>query len=820
MKRILTILFLLSMAYAKAQTISGIVLDANTNEPVTGAFVKLLNSDKGVVTNNEGKFLLDGVGSIQISFVGYKSYKIKADGSILNISLVPEIINLQNVEVIGRAAKDYNSEYSFSATRTSTLNNNLPQSISTVTKELIADRQAFNLGDAVKIASGVTPTSWYNQYNIRGISQNEEGQIINGMRTRQYFFLQPLTANIERVEVIKGPATATFSSVDPGGSINMVTKKPLAINRKEVSLSVASFSTIRGMMDFTGPLNQSKTLLYRINGAYQEARSFRDIVSNKSVLLSPSISYIPNDKTVINTELIFSNMQGTLDRGQPIFGAIAGKTDLFSTSKSLNLGSATDFFRSKEVIIMGTLSHKFAQNIVFNTSYMKQSWSEDLQEHRTNNAFAVDILNQPVSSLAFMQFVQRKQYWNVDNLNSYFNFDFNTGKAKHKLLVGYDLHSWHKMKGSGQNAARGYLLKDGSVAGSFILSNAANYQTVKLGDITLPKPNVNFFDLANPTYGLRNIQEYNFNVRTVIPSALTTSNAIFIQEQFQLNKLTVLLSLRNEWFEDITNYKTKKSSSFKNNNLIPRIGVTYAINKSINIYGTFLQGFQPQANTVSLMPSTGAFFWADNSPALYKPLISDLKEIGVKADLFDKRIKMNIALYEINQKNILMSANDPTQPDLLVQRGADRSRGFEWDMAGYVNPNWQLNASYSFIDAKIRTDFNEKLNGQRKENTPKNSYNFWSRYNFKDKSLLKDLGFGIGMQHQGSRLPWLTREFEVPAFTTFDMALYYTPAKSSVQVALNTYNIFDKNYWIGAFNYLRMFPGAPRNTTLTLTYKF
>jgi iron complex outermembrane recepter protein len=820
MNKILTTLFLLSMAYAKAQTIRGFVKDAHTNEPIIGATVNLLNSNKGAITDNEGKFLMDGTGNVQISFLGYKSFIKKTDGSILNISLVPEIISLQNVEVIGRADKDYNSEYSFSATRTSTLNKDLPQSISTVTKELIADRQAFTLGEAVKIASGVTPTSWYNQYNIRGISQNEEGQIINGMRTRQYFFLQPLTANIERVEVIKGPATATFSSVDPGGSINMVTKKPLAVKRKEVSLSVASFSTFRGMVDFTGPLNEAKTLLYRINGAYQEARSFRDIVSNKSILLSPSISYIPNDKTAINTELIFSNMQGTLDRGQPIFGAIAGKTDLFSTSKSLNLGSATDFFRSKEVILMGTLSHKFAKNIVFNTSYMKQSWSEDLQEHRTNNAFAVDILNQPVSSLAFMQFVQRKQYWNVDNLNTYFNFDFDTGKAKHKLLVGYDLHSWHKLIGGGQNAARGYILKDGSVAGSFVLANAANYQTVKVGDITLPKPNVSFFDLANPTYGLRNIQEYNFNVRTVIPSALTTSNAIFIQEQFQWNKLNLLLSLRNEWFEDITNYKTKKASSFKNNNLIPRMGISYALNKNINVYGTFLQGFQPQANTVSLMPSTGAFFWADNSPALYKPLISDLKELGVKADVFENRIKMNIAFYEINQKNILMSANDPSQPDLLVQRGADRSRGFEWDLVGFIRPNWQINASYSFIDAKIITDFNEKLNGQRKENTPKNSYNLWSRYNFKEKSVLKDLGFGIGMQHQGSRLPWLTREFEVPAFTTFDMALYYTPTKSSVQVALNANNIFDNTYWIGAFSYLRMFPGAPRNMTLTLTYKF
>lgn len=249
----------------------------------------------------------------------------KVKDSIAQDSIQMEKNELQTVEIIGRSTRKYNSDYSFSATKTAALNKDIPQSISTITKELIADKGAFYLADAVKMASGVIPASYYNQYTIRGISQNEEGQIINGMRTRQYYFLQPLTTNIERIEVIKGPSSATFSSVDPGGSINMVTKKPLATDRKEVSLSVGSFSTLRGTLDFTGPLNESKTLLYRVNGAYQEAKSFRDLVNNKSFLLSPSFSYIPNEKTAINTELILSSMNGNLDRGQPIFGAVAGK---------------------------------------------------------------------------------------------------------------------------------------------------------------------------------------------------------------------------------------------------------------------------------------------------------------------------------------------------------------------------------------------------------------------------------------------------------------------------------------------------------------
>ncbi|CAA9194615.1 TonB-dependent siderophore receptor [Flavobacterium collinsii] len=732
------------------------------------------------------------------------------------ISNKTERTELQTVEIIGRSTKKYNSDYSFAATKTAALNKDIPQSIATITKELIADKGAIYLADAVKMASGVIPASYYNQYTIRGISQNEEGQIINGMRTHQHYFLQPLTTNIERVEVIKGPSSATFSSVDPGGSINMVTKKPLAVDRKEISLSAGSFSTLRGTLDFTGPLNESKTLLYRVNGAYQEAKSFRDLVRNKSFLISPSFSYIPNEKTAINTELILSNMTGVLDRGQPIFGAVAGVTSLNKTPISLNLGAPSDFYKSKEMILTTNFVHKFNSKIGFNASYMKQTWTEDLQEHRTTNAFAVDMNNKPVSSLAMMQFVQRQQYWDVDNLSAYFNFDVNTGKVKHKLLAGYDLNSWNKTKGGGQNAARGYLLKDGTVASSFVAANAANYQTITVDGVVLPKPNVNYFNLNNPNYTLTSPDDYTLNVRTALPSALTSTNAIYIQDQVQWERFTVLLGLRQEWFKDITNYKSNNELTVKKSALLPRIGVTYAVNNQINVYTTYLEGYQPQSNTVSLMPQTGSL----PAGSLFDPLKSNLKEVGLKATFFNNSVSFNAALYEINQRNILMNANDPANPDLLVTRGAERSRGFECDVAGFITADWQINASYSYIDAEITNDRDPSLIGARKQNTPKNSANLWTRYNFNSDSALKDLGIGFGMQYQSSKVPWFTRSFTLPDFTAFDAALYYKPNKSNMQIALNAGNLFNKTYWLGAQNYLRLFPGAPRNFTLTVTYKF
>jgi iron complex outermembrane receptor protein len=742
--------------------------------------------------------------------------KIKDSIAKDSIPMEAKLNTLQTVEIVGRSTKKYNSDYSFAATKTAALNKDIPQSISTVTKELIADKAAFYLADAVKMTSGVIPSSYYNQYTIRGISQNEEGQIINGMRTRQHYFLQPLTSNIERVEVIKGPSSATFSSVDPGGSINLVTKKPLAKEQKEVNLSVGSFSTFRGALDFTGPLNESKTLLYRVNAAYQEAKSFRDLVNNKSYLLSPSFSYIPNDKTAINTELILSDMTGVLDRGQPIFGAVAGVTNLNKTPISLNLAAPSDFFKSKEMIFTTNFSHKFTSKISFNASYMKQTWTEDLQEHRTTNGFAVDMNNQAISSLAMMQFVQRQQYWNVDNLTAFLNYDFKTGKLNHKLLTGYDLSSWNKTKGGGQNAARGYLLKDGSVASSFVLANAANYQTTTIDGVLLPKPNVDYFNLNNPTYTITSPNDYILNIRTALPSALTTTNAIYIQDQIQWEKFTFLLGLRNEWFKDITNYETNNELTVKKSALLPRVGITYAINNEINVYTTYLEGYQPQSNTVTLMPQTGSL----KAGSLFDPLESNLKEVGMKATFFNNSVSFNAAVYEINQRNILMNANDPVNPDLLVTRGSERSRGFECDLAGYITRDWQINASYSYIDAKITNDNNSALIGARKQNTPKNSANLWTRYNFKSDSVLNDFGIGFGMQYQSNKVPWFTRDFTLPDFTVFDAALYYKPEKSNMQIAINAGNLFNKTYWLGAQNYLRLFPGAPRNATLTVTYKF
>jgi len=816
-------LFLIGYASFAQVQIVGTIVD-NQNIPIIGATISLKNTTNafGKLTDNSGKFEINapyGSYTIEARYLGFQSYKNTIEIStgttfdIGTIQLEEGTEQLQSVEVVGRARTDYNSDYSFSSTKVAIKNKELPQAVSTITKELINDRQAFQIADAIKNSSSVTHTGFYNHFNIRGIIQAEDGQLINGMRTRQYYFLQPITSHIERAEVIKGPSSVTFSSVDPGGSVNLVTKKPLKENRNEVSATVGSFGTLRATADFTGPLNESGTLLYRFNTAVQEARSFRDLVQNNQFLITPSITFLPNKSTALNVEMIYSNGVGNLDRGQPLFGAINGQFDLNSTDISTNVGAANDFYSSKEFMVISNFSKEITDNIEFNASYMKQTWEEDLAEHRVAGSAAVDIAGNAIPTLAELRYTERQQFWITDNYTAYINFDLENDSFTNKFLVGYDGSRWERTVGGASNGARRYRRLNGT-ATSFDPAEAAQFETIDINGVVAPRPNVDHFDLADPNNTARETSGY-ITSEFAIPANLTTSNGIYIQNQFKIGKFSALLNLRYDWYEDIFDYKGDERS-FKNEAFIPRIGLTYEATKTISVYGSYVEGFQPQSNTVTLSPATEDFFWAD-SPANFDPLESDNIEFGAKGEFLGGKLTVNAAVYQITQKNLLQQ--DPNDESVLIERGEQRSRGFEWDLTGYVLPNLQISASYAFIDAEIIEDEDPALIGERIGGAPEHSANFWGRYDF-THGALRNIGVGLGTVYRGDRLSWYGDRLELPSYTVFDAAVYYRPSGIDMQIALKLNNLFDETYWNGALNATRLFPGAPRNVLLTTTYKF
>lgn len=828
-KNIVLAFFIFAIQFGFSQSkISGTILDAS-NAPIPGANIVIQNNDgkQGATSDFDGKFSIEikesGSYKLRISYIGFESFEKLVDLSNGDVSLGTITLNesaesLQSVEIVGRKRKDYNSDYSFSATKMAIKNKELPQAISAVTKELLQDRQAFQLTEAVKTVSNVAPTGLYNHYNIRGITQGDDGQVVNGMRTRQYYFLQPITSHLERVEVIKGPSSVTFSSADPGGTVNIVTKKPLTEKRREVSIAAGSFGTLRSTADFTGPLNDEKTLLYRFNAAYQEADSFRDVVNNNAILFAPSLTYIPNETTALNVEMVYNNAQGNLDRGQPIFDAADANYNPNSTPISLSPGALNDFYKTKEIMFMASFSKKFTENFGFNAQYMKQTWDEDLQEHRIDafNA-AYDATGAVVSTLAPLRYAERQQSWNTDNISIFFNYDIKTDNFTNKILVGYDATRWERKIGGQNGARRQYLKTDGTYArfrpGSSDLSEFQQADGLLI-------PGIPHLDLTNPFNGIRNTSDYVLS-QFEIPANLTTSDGIYIQNQFKIGKFSALVNLRYEWFNDIFNYEGQGEQEFKQKALIPRLGATYEITDNISIYATYLEGFQPHTNTVSLSPSAEGFFWSA-SPGRFDPLESSLKEFGAKGEFLNGKLFANFAAFEIIQKNILLG--DTYDLDNLSTRGEQRSRGFEMDISGYVAPNLQFVASYGFTDAEIIEDTIEEFIGQRIGGAPKHNANIWGRYDFRN-DILKGIGVGLGAQYIDERYTWYSPAYNpsrvlLPEYTVFDGAVYYKPANTGIQLTLKVNNLFNKTYWLGGLFPSRLGPGAPRNVLLNATYKF
>ena len=733
-----------------------------------------------------------------MTFIGVFGQEVVKD------SLTNPEKTLQTLEIVGRARNDYNSDYSFSSSKIALKNMEVPQSISTVTKELLSDRQVFRMGDALKNVTGVSTTSYYSHYSIRGVTQGwgnrDNNRLINGMTAFSSYITPPLTINLERIEVIKGPASITFASANAGGSINMVTKKPLSVARKEVDLTIGSYGTIRSTLDFTGPLEKSKSLLYRLNLGYENSQSFRDLQGNKSYVIAPTISYVPNEKTRVNLELVFTNTNSKLDRGQPIFGVKKGQSaDLRTTPINFAIGASNDYNKNINLTVMSSLSHQFSDKVGVNMAYMKHIWDEDLLEHRTANKFAQDKTGKAIPTLVEMQISRREQKVYSDNFNAYFNVDFNLGKLKNKVVFGYDLSAFEVSRNGGWNRARGYRLKNGKTANKFDVNKIADYVTDDKGN---PVPNVPHFDLENPKYLVANLNDYIFQKQEIAPLHFMT-NGIYLMNQISYGNFILNLGIRQEWYLDKTNYNLKNEVVTRQHKLLKRVGAIYKASKNVNVYTSYIEGFEVQTNAYLGTTAYGGPF---------APMSSKMFEGGLKTEWLNGKLNASIAYFNIHQKNVL--TDDPNDSNELKKQGANqRSQGVELEVTGRILPNWQINAGYSFIDANL------KENGEkyRKENTPKHSFNFWTRYDV-TQGALQNFGIGIGGNYVGEKIAWIDRSLTVPSYMVVDAAVYYKLKK--VQLAVNVGNVFNKTYWLGAFDYTRLFPGTPRNVMFNIKYSF
>jgi iron complex outermembrane receptor protein len=675
-----------------------------------------------------------------------------------NVTVSERNTALQQVEITGRRETDYKSEVSFIGTKTATPLIKVPQSVAVITKEVMQDQQVYRVGDVVRNVSGVNQFSSYNDFNLRGF--RGDANFVNGLRAPFNFFVMPITPHYERIEILKGPSSVLFGNAIPGGIVNMVTKKPLEETRRSVDFTVGSFNTIRANGDFTGPLNEKGNVLYRLNVGYENAETFRDDIGNEALVVVPSVSFIPSEKTRINIELVYSTINTKLDRGLPVRG-----TDIYDLPTSFSLSIPSDHYNDQNISLTASLNHKFSDFLSFNTSFMKFFNREDLAEHRTSNRY----VDGEAQTIMEMRYGERVSETRTNFVTNYFVGSFTTGAIKHETVVGLDF-------GDLSSDSRGFnsLKKDG------------------VKDFYLFEPKSAYIaDVAS--YGRT---YFNFG-------ANPTNNSfygVYVQEQMNiLDKLNILLSLRYDEYTDDNLEDNKVTKAW-----LPRVGLVYSILDNLNAYASYTEGFQPQSRNIARFGGP------------FDPEKSDQYEVGLKGSFFGGRLMPTLAVYQLTKNNILQSANNPDNPDLLRQVGQQRSKGIEVDVVGNVTPDLSVIANFALNETITTKDNIETNIGKIAPNAPQRMGGLWAKYII-PAGLIKGVGVGFGVNYVGERNTF-NNNLQIPEYTAFNAALYYTIDKISISVNAN--NLADKTYFVGGYDYNRIFPAAPRNFLARVGYSF
>jgi len=801
-----------SIAHAQNSQITG-TINSENNGAVSFAAVSVKNLKKGATADEKGYFQLNNLssGTYTLVFTGMgfstqeKTVELQENEKLeLNIILKENINTLQTVEITGRKEKSYRNTKSFIGAKTEIALKDLPQAVSYATKELIADQGTIRVGEIVKNFSGVSQFTFYDDISIRGfrINGGSNTQLLNGLRTSTGFWKQPLANYLERVEVLKGPSSALFGNASPGGVLNRVTKKPLDQAANSVSFSTGSFNTLRALADFTGPLTEDKSLLYRLNLGYENANSFRDLQFDKNLVFAPSLSFLPNDKTSVNFDLIYTSSKSVLDRGQSTY-----ENNLYSTKTSQSLNSTNDYLNEETYIVTTSLNHQFTDRLSFSASYIRTGYNEDLLEHRGANKYAVTADGSTIPTAIEMQVFMRKRKRYIDNLSSFLKYEAKTGALTHNLIAGYDYAQEQVPAGGSQLQATGY--RNAANTGSIATYNPNNKSAYLLDAQGNPVPNVAHFNLSNPSASqqLKDMSKYFYQARPFDPTYYSLYG-VYVQDHIKFGAFQALLGIRYDEYSDRENYTKDNENKVKQHSFLPRFGLTYTVNPNINLYGTYVQGYNPQTASSLSNPNAGGPF---------DPLTSNMVEFGGKSSWFKEKLFVTLALFKIEQKNTLYSANDPANIDLLRAIGKEESKGIEIDVNGNITREWSVSVAYSYNEAHITESPIAEEIGRQKPNTPVQQGNIWTRYNF-TYGALKDFGIAMGSNFVTTRNLSNNATQTIPGYTLFNAALYYNINKFKIQ--LNANNITNKTYWVGGYDYIRLFPGAPKNWMLTLGYSF
>jgi iron complex outermembrane recepter protein len=649
----------------------------------------------------------------------------------------------------------YSAPDASTATKTDTPLRDIPANIQVIPQQVLEDQGVVRLEEAVRNVSGVNFSldsgAQGVTFNARGFTVNQfKNGLEEGFATRSI----PETANLERIEVLKGPASVLFGQAEPGGLINQVTKRPLPDPFYKVEFTAGSYDFYRPTLDFSGPLNSDKTLAYRLNVAYENTESFRDRVEAERFFIAPVLTWQIGANTTLTLEGEYFHDKRPIDRG-----LVAVGDEPADIPFTRFLGDPRRRYEIEEQRAYLYLDHRFNQNLSLRNAlrFTRAKKIYNSLESSGGLEFGEQLL--PL----FASF--GRELYETYTLQTDLIGKFNTGTVAHTVLLGLEL-----ARQTGVN---------------FDQQSAEDAAVIDIFNPSYDFPPIDFQDQPGS----------NGNTRA-------NTIGVYLQDQIALlDNLKLVLGGRFDSYDAEESYRDSSSSSSEASEFSPRAGIVYQPSEAVSLYANYSRAFVPQAGRI-----TGG--------GAAKPERGTQYEVGVKANFLDNRLSSTLAAYEITKSNVL--TEDPSDPDLSIQVGEQRSRGIEFDLAGEILPGWNIIASYAYTDAEITEDNTYEV-GNRLNNVPFNTASLWTTYRIQ-KGSLEGLGFGAGIFYVDSRQGDLNNSFEVPGYTRVDAAIYYE--KESFKAVLNFKNLFDVEYFVGVQNRRNIPPGEPFTVQGTISWEF
>ncbi|EMR6450774.1 TonB-dependent siderophore receptor [Enterobacter cloacae] len=678
------------------------------------------------------------------------------DGETLTVTADPH--------AVAEATNGYQPLNTSTATLTNMPMLDIPQVVNTVSDKVLEDQHATSLDEALYNVSNVVQTNTLggtqDAFVRRGFGANRDGSIMtNGLRT---VLPRSFNAATERVEVLKGPASTLYGILDPGGLINVVTKRPETRFGGSISATSSSFGGGTGQIDVTGPIDGTR-LAYRLTGEYQDEDYWRNFGNERSTFIAPSLTWFGDDATVT---VLYSHRdyKTPFDRGT-IF-------DL-NTKQPVDVDRKTRFDEP------------------FNVTDGQSDLAQLNAEYRLNSQWTAKF------DYSFSQ----DKY--SDNQARVMAYDAKTGNLTRRVDA---------TQGSTQrmHSTRADLQGNVDIAGFYneILTGVSyeNYDLLRT-DMMRCK-NVKDFNIYHPTYG-------NLSKCTTVSAADSDqtlkqeSYSAYAQDALYLtDKWIAVAGLRYQYY---TQYAGKGrpfnvNTDSRDEQWTPKLGLVYKLTPSVSLFANYSQTFMPQSSIASYIGDL-------------PPETSNAYEVGAKFDLFDG-ITANIALFDIHKRNVLY--NESVGGETIAKTaGRVRSQGVEVDLAGSLTENTNIIASYGYTDAKVLED--PDYAGKPLPNVPRHTGSLFLTYDIHNAiggNTLTLGGGGHGVSRRSATNGadyYLPGYFVADAFVAYKMKLQYP-----VTLQVNVKNLFDKTYYTSsiATNNLGNQIGDPREVQFTVKMAF